>query len=109
MIKPITPSEAGLGQNKPDFVIKAFNEVITKNFKNGSSRVTQEQALAAIQDHCPHAMRREDIFAAGWLDVEPNFRAAGWRVEYDKPGYCEDYGAFYIFSAPAIRALAQPR
>ena len=24
-------------------------------------------------------------------------REAGWDVVYDKPGYCEDYKAFFIF------------
>ena len=34
---------------------------------------------------------------AGWLDVEGIYRKAGWDVEYDSPGYCEDYPATFKF------------
>lgn len=31
------------------------------------------------------------------LDVEDVYRAAGWEVTYDKPGYNETYDATFTF------------
>lgn len=41
---------------------------------------------------------RQFIFDKHWLDIEDTYRKAGWNVEYDKPGYCENYDAYFVFS-----------
>jgi len=41
---------------------------------------------------------RNKIFEMGWLDVEDAYRAQGWNVVYDRPGYCESYEASFIFT-----------
>jgi hypothetical protein len=43
-------------------------------------------------------LNRNEIFKKGWLDVEEIYGKAGWKVEYDKPGYNEDYAAHFIFT-----------
>jgi len=41
--------------------------------------------------------KKNDIFEKNFLDFESVFRNVGWSVEYDKPGYCESYDAFFTF------------
>jgi len=39
-----------------------------------------------------------NIFDNHWLDVEPIFEDCGWKVEYDKPGFNENYPATFKFT-----------
>lgn len=34
-----------------------------------------------------------------WLNFEGAYRRAGWKVEFDKPGYNESYPATFKFTA----------
>lgn len=100
MIKPISPEEA-LQQkqnNIPDVVFEAFNELIVEKINmQGTARITQSEAVKKIIEKSNGALTREIIFEKRMLDVEPQYRESGWKVEYDKPGYNEDYEAYYIF------------
>ena len=91
---PIAPSAVAELQVGliPDFVVDCFNELIVKNFKNGSATVYQDEAEKLIKSKIlPHD------FDIRWLDVEPLFEKNGWKVTYDKPGYCESYRPSYLF------------
>lgn len=105
-VKPIRPEDvpAKKAAAIPDEAIAAFNELIAENMSGRYARVTQADAIDRIVAKFAHQSVRLDqvrarIFAEGWLDVEEIYRAAGWRVEYDKPGFNEDYGAFWTFRA----------
>lgn len=50
-------------------------------------------------------MPADEVFKKGWLNVEYLFRAAGWEVQYDKPGYNETYEAYFTFSKKVKRRL----
>lgn len=97
MIKPITPSEV-VEQKKKDLppeVIETWNKLIAEKFSGSSARVLQKDAVSALT--IALLVPSSVIFDKGYLDVEPIYRDAGWKVEYDKPGYNESYEAFYIF------------
>lgn len=79
----------------PVEVIEAFNVLIAKNFTNGRANVTQEDAIKAICSSL--GISRVEVFKNHYLDIEEVFREAGWSVKYDKPGWDENYGAFFIF------------
>ena len=98
-MKPITPQEASQQRQTqiPDFVIDAFNKLIAKNYRNGRSEVIQNEVMLEILA-TDADLTRQTVFDNGWLDVEEVYRAAGWRVEYDKPAYCESYDPFFVFS-----------
>lgn len=101
-VKPIRPAEVVKlkAEIMPDGVIEAFNELIAKNWDGRSATVKQDEALAAVLKKMravEPGLKREDVFKRHWLDVEDIFRASGWRVEFDKPGYCENYDAFFVF------------
>lgn len=100
MIKPLSPDEADEAKAAaiPDFVIEAINGILA----TGKRNFTQDEAILAIQKAYSiengRKPPRDRVFKEGWLDFEPIFRKAGWRVVYDKPGYCEDYAANFTFS-----------
>lgn len=44
------------------------------------------------------AISTDEVYRRRLLDVEELYRASGWKVEYDKPAYCEDFEAYFKFS-----------
>lgn len=108
-MKPITPQEVGVAKaaSLPPKVIGAWNDLIVAKWNGSSARILQKEALAAIvKAMWPNADPDTDlpewntVRAKGWLDIEEMYRAQGWKVEYDRPGYCESYDAHFIFSKP---------
>ena len=97
MSTPIRPSDVAAPKEAtfPPEVIEVFNDLIAKNYSGGSATVRQKDAVAEIETRMGVDKRR--IFAEGWLNVEEVYRAQGWKVEYDKPGYNESYDAFFVF------------
>lgn len=98
MAKPITPSEAVAKKATviPDGVIEAFNLLIAKHFDGRESVVTLKEAAAEIRRQMGYD--RNKTVPQAYLDVEPLFRKAGWKVKYEQPGYCESGDACYTFS-----------
>ena len=98
---PISPSEVAekKSANTPKWVFDVWDKLIVEKYQNGRAYVLQKDAKAALLDHpeCPDGV---DIFRTGWLDIEPAYREAGWKVEYDKPAYYEDYEASFTFTKP---------
>ncbi len=102
-VKPITPDEVVKVKKTiiPNEVIEAFNECIAENWSDGSANFTQKSVVEKIMEKFlakgkdPHI--KNDIFSKKWLDVEEIYAEAGWEVDYDKPGYREDYDADFTF------------
>lgn len=98
-VKPISPSEATARKKGeiPPFVIEVFNALIAENLREGGTATfRQEEAEARIRKH----LSEGEQFPTRWLDVEPLYRNEGWEVEYDKPGYNENYPATFTFTIP---------
>lgn len=91
-IKPITPNEAANKQDIPDFVLDAFNQLISKNYRIDRAIVVQKHIIELIKKKSPN-----QEFETNWLNIEPIYENAGWKVIYDKPAYCENYDAFFMF------------
>ena len=96
-VRPIKPEDIVAAKKKtfPNEVLSSFNELIAKNWDGHSATIKQNEVVALMVEK---GLRREQIFDNGWLDVEDAYRAAGWKVEYDKPGYCETYPATFTFT-----------
>lgn len=93
-IEPIRPEDVDRPVIQPG-VIDAFNELIRENWDSG---------VAVIPLRDVHARVRAKLgVPAGngidrrWLNVEDAFRAVGWDVEYESPGWDESYMAHYTF------------
>lgn len=102
-VKPIKPSEAVKEKKAkfPDAVLEAFNELIAKNLVGCSSVVKQKDVMKLM---VAKGLSCKEIYENGYLNVEDVYRKAGWRVVYDKPGYDENYDAFFEFT-PATRRV----
>lgn len=95
-VRPINPKEI-VGKKLemiPNEVFEAFNELIAQNFNNGEAVVSQREVLALMVSK---GLNQGLIYKNGWLDIEDVYRKEGWTVEYDKPGYNEDYEPTFTF------------
>ena len=95
-VKPVTPGEMAKKPRKiPGPVIQVFNELIERNWDGRKATVMLDDAaaLGASRMEIPES----EVYSRRYLDVEPVFRAAGWNVEHDKPGYNESYEAYFVF------------
>jgi hypothetical protein len=99
-IKPLRPDEAiALKKgNRPDAIMIAFNQEIAEHIRvsDGKAKVLQQDVLAKIKNALS-GMTTSDILDKGWLDVEDEFRKAGWIVEYEKPARDESFDAYFTF------------
>lgn len=100
-VKPLSPKEVQEKQidNIPDFIIEAVNELIAQKIgDNDSVNITQSAIMELALKKAPEGTTRQVIYDNNWMDIEPLFRKAGWRVDYDKPAYCETYSANFTFT-----------
>lgn len=97
MIEPIKPSE--IKKFIPEFIIKGANECIQDHYHElkRSSKFTQDELIEYVLKYAPEEVTRANIFDNNWLDIEPTYRKAGWKVIYDGPAYCENYPATFTF------------
>lgn len=103
-VQPITPQEAlDLKITTiPDEIIETVNRMLAERMtKNGSVTLMQDdickQSIALFAERgC--GVTNHDIYAGHWLDFEPFYEKAGWKVVYDKPAYCESYEPNFTFS-----------
>lgn len=103
-VKPFSPQEAHAAgiSTIPDEIIETVNDLLSTKYRGrGSCTIKQDDimnlALSKLQAN-ENPVSRQEIFNKGWMDFEPLFEKAGWKVKYDKPGYCEDYAAYFEFS-----------
>lgn len=91
-MKPLTPAETAkkAATAIPDYVIEAVNNLLVKEYRKGRAMLLQKNILKEIRRINPDT-NTDEIFNNGWMDFEPIFRKAGWKVTYDSPAYCEDY------------------
>lgn len=99
MAGPIKPEEVADLKIKtiPEEVFTVFNEQIAKNFSGNGATVYQDKVMEILTSERFNFGRRE-VFDNKWLDVEEAYRAAGWKVRYDKPGFNESYEAYFEFT-----------
>ena len=107
MTKVITPKEALKAKLEaiPDFVIEAFNTIIVRNldaYGRSSFKVHEVVELILNSSSKDNGFSRQEIYTNKWLDIEKIYREQGWKVEYDQPGYNEDYDAYYTFSEKSL-------
>jgi hypothetical protein len=99
---PIKPEDVDKLKQEtiPEAVFEAFNLLIAVNINGGRATVLQGEVIARIMELMPEGTKKGDIYAKGWLNVEPIYRKAGWIVRYDKPSYNETYEASFEFVKP---------
>jgi hypothetical protein len=98
MSKPITPHEVVTSRqlSLPDVVFEVFNTAISDAWNGSLSTVMQKPVAAMIASRLD--ISTDEVYKRGYMDVEPIYRNAGWKVKYEKPGYNESGEAFFEFS-----------
>lgn len=103
MIEPIKKQDLPTFTKINEGVIAAFNNLIQKNWDGKKAVVYLKDVEAEIKNtFClitdeMHKKVVNLLFQDKQFDVEPLYRQYGFKVTYDKPGYCENYESFYVF------------
>lgn len=97
-MKALSPAEVKKQQvaDIPDFVIEAVNQMLLKKFDGRKAIIRQPDLVKLICDN-NQSVSEQDLYDNKWLDFESIFQKSGWKVKYDKPGYGEDYDAYFEF------------
>ncbi len=106
LTEPITPKQARERHSVtiPNEVITAINDLLVENASESCTRIviTQDEIISRatflMAEH-DKTVSRNDFFDRRWLDFEPIFRKAGWKVEYTRPGYNESFTAYWTFES----------
>ena len=95
-IGPLDPNDPLLILHIPPEVFEVFNDLILKNWNGKQAKVCQKEVavLVAVKLN----ITRDIVFDKNFLDIENNYRNAGWTVKYDKPAYDENYEAYFLFT-----------
>lgn len=96
MTKPFSPKEAADAHvtNIPSEIINIVNKLLAETFTGtGSVIIRQYEITDAYIAKYP-----DEKCDYKWLDFEPLYRGQGWDVEYDKPGYGDDFDAYFKFT-----------
>lgn len=98
-VRPVTPDEASDMKmvNIPDVVIETVNRLLAENMRLGRAVIKQKDL---VDELVSGGLDKGEIYDRGWVDFEDLYREYGWKVHYDKPGWNEDYPAFWEFTVP---------
>ena len=101
-ILPIKPEEVIGAKQKfiPDKMFESVNEMIVRTWNGSKATFRQDDLIIKYLDKIGEPnnfTNRNKIFDNHLLDFEDIYREQGWYVEYDKPGYDEDYPATFTF------------
>ena len=99
-MKVFTPSDARREAHKniPDFVIRAFNELLAENWNEKEIKLEQYNIVERILAHADGSILRSDIFKKNWLDVEPIYENNGWIVKFVKDPYYDYDHNYFLFT-----------
>ena len=82
----------------PDYVIDAFNDLLTENYHEDETIIEQEDVIRKIWEYSTDdELTRKTIFKKHYLDIENLYRNNGWEVEYEKPAFDERFDPYFIF------------
>jgi hypothetical protein len=89
-MKPVSPEELRKSATGHPTVIQAINELLTESGQTNDITLLQKDILARIVK-LDKKLTSKHVFDKHLLDIEDVYRAQGWKVEYDKPGWNETH------------------
>lgn len=90
---PIHPDK--VSSSIPEEIFECFNELIQKNYTNGSSTIKQPDILDLIVSKTN--LTRDEIFKRNYLNIEFSYREVGWIVEYTKSEVGDNFDSYFVF------------
>ena len=102
-MKPISPEKVEQIRihEMPEAIIQATNELIVRSWNGRSATVKVEEIVDQyfrVSGEEKNAATRGKLFDKHYLDIEPAYREAGWKVEFEKPDYTESFPSYFVFS-----------
>jgi hypothetical protein len=99
-IKPILPKEIDDAKSATVHpkMIEAANNLIIKEWNGYSAHFKLKELVAEFVKICGEETTETRVYKEQNLNIEDIFRKAGWKVNYDSPGYNENYDAYFEFS-----------
>ena len=98
MTKAFSPNDVkealGRGDHIPEGVIAVVNQLLIEHTSSSYIVLKRCDVIIAIKE----SMGVSSV-PTMWLNFEPVFRKAGWKVEYDSPAYNESYEPTFTFRA----------
>ena len=86
----------------PEEVIQVVNGLLVERGRSTKYiTITQDEVIDRLKQLFEEKglpFSRRDSFDRHWLDFEEAYRAIGWDIYYDKPGYNESYDPYWRFS-----------
>jgi len=78
-VRPITPKDVAEEKLRkiPDVVIEVVNQLLKENIRDGSATISEEDIVDRLVEK---GVDPNEIYKCGWLDFEPIYRNAGWKV-----------------------------
>ena len=84
----------------PDYVIDAFNDLLTENYHEDETIIEQEDVIRKILEYSTDdELTRKTIFKKHYLDIENLYRNNGWEVEYRKLAFNEFFKSYFVFKS----------
>jgi hypothetical protein len=95
--RPVTPPEAAALKHAviPPAVLAAFNKLILLHWEGTYAEFPATDVLPAVSRE--NSSLAPGLVSAAIAGIAPAYRAAGWSVTFDRPGYNETYEAHWIF------------
>lgn len=84
------------GETIPEELLAVVNKFLAERIHKGQITITRKELADALQFT---QINESEALERGWLDFEELYRAQGWKVTYDKPGFNETYVGFWLFEA----------
>jgi hypothetical protein len=103
MSKPLSPDEikSYAGQSFPDYVFDGVNNELARRIDhNGWARLIQNDVADAIVQAAESLgvdIDRSYLYSKNYMDFEPAYRAAGWKVTYYKSPYYSSDDSYFEF------------
>lgn len=102
-MKPITPQKVEdiRIHEMPEAIIQATNELIVRKWNGTSATVKVDEIISHyfnVTGEEKTASARKGLFDKHYLDIEPAYREAGWKVKFESPDYTESFDSYFVFS-----------
>ncbi len=103
MTLPLSPAEAlrAKAGNIPAYIVEAANELLVKNLSlQGYATIKLPELIdlsVAKAGQAGIAVHRQTMIENKWFDIEPLFRAAGWKVDFEKTAYNDPGPSYFTF------------
>lgn len=102
-IEPITPEEVlKRGKLIPNEVFEIVNTMLVEKITPSKQIVVYTKDIANLVSK-KLGISTDKVFEMHMLDIEDDYRKAGWECVYESPGFGDTFSAFFRFRIKDIK------